>query len=125
MREFTPKVTFCHSCKYWAEAVMHNCVDPYGEYFCPYDMVECDENNSKFELMRNSLGEIWAKMYELEIKKNAEAINQLSRNKSVFKFDEEMTKAIDRAIKALEFINVNCPSTFEDFLQERNDGQPF
>lgn len=40
----------CYQCKYWYDAVSRNCVDPYGEYYCPYDQVECDEHNSKFEL---------------------------------------------------------------------------
>lgn len=33
---------------------------------------------------------------------NQEAENLLSRNKSVFQHDEEMTKAVDLAIKALQ-----------------------
>ena len=39
----------CDNCKYWAEAIKHNYTDPYGEYYCPYDIAECDEHNSKFE----------------------------------------------------------------------------
>lgn len=33
---------------------------------------------------------------------NKEAINLISRNKSVFQYDEEMIKALDLAIKALK-----------------------
>ena len=33
---------------------------------------------------------------------NKEAINLISRNKSVFQYDTEMTKALNLAIKALE-----------------------
>lgn len=47
---------------------------------------------------------------------NREAINLLSRNKSVFKYDPNMTEALDRAIKAFKFIEDNYPKTFEDYL---------
>jgi len=47
---------------------------------------------------------------------NREAINLISRNKSVFQFDPSMTEALDRAIKAFKFIEDNYPKTFEDYL---------
>jgi hypothetical protein len=47
---------------------------------------------------------------------NTEAENLISRNKSVFKYDTEMTEALNLAIKALEFIDENCPKTFVDYL---------
>lgn len=36
---------------------------------------------------------------------NKEAINLISRNKSVFRYDAEMTEALNLAIKALETID--------------------
>jgi len=47
---------------------------------------------------------------------NTEAENLIGRNKSVFKYDPEMTEALNLAIKALEFIDENCPKTFVVYL---------
>lgn len=60
---------------------------------------------------------------------NKESINLISRNKSVFKHDAEMTEALDLAIKALEFqerftdiiaqavVNSGCDS-LEEFCEK-------
>ena len=39
----------CDNCKHWQLVLANKIIDPYGEYFCPEDIVHCDENNSMFE----------------------------------------------------------------------------
>lgn len=45
---------------------------------------------------------------------NREAENLISRNKSVFKYDPEMTKALSRAIKALDILSTVTEGKFHD-----------
>lgn len=47
---------------------------------------------------------------------NQDAINLISRNRSVFQHDPEMKEALDLAIRALDFISENYPKTFIDYL---------
>ena len=52
---------------------------------------------------------------------NEEAINLISRNKSVFQYDTEMTKALDIAIKALE----EKPFEINVFLENADESTLF
>ena len=52
---------------------------------------------------------------------NEEAINLISRNKSVFQYDTEMTKALDLAIKALE----EKPFEINVFLENADESTLF